>query len=524
MKKTPRLHNIFNGAMILSAAAIIAKVLSAVYRVPLQNLVGNEGFYVYQQVYPIYGIGITLALSGLPVFISKLIAETDSEHVIGVARQIFKYLAVFAVLVTLLVWLTAPMIGGLMGDAQLEEPIRCVSLMFLWLPFLAVSRGLEQGRYSMMPTAVSQLVEQVFRVTIVIAVAILFLPMKWTIYQMGTYAMASAFIAGMASTIVLNKSWRPILRSKQVSPVPAKKMIIQLIEQGGIICLFASMMILLQLVDSFTVLHGLRDAGMSLDAAQNLKGIYDRNQPLIQLGLVVASSFSAALLPALAQTYVSGRMPQFKRILSSLMHVCLTIASLATVGLIAILPQVNQLLFADRSQTLALQISVASILIASMVNVFSSVLQSLNYFKITIGALLAGILVKVLLNKWLVVNIGVVGASIATTASLLVILLILLVALTQALEYYRFDIRFGVKLIVINAVMAIVAVTLSTIFDHLLGRSRLMMIPNVVLTIAVAIAVTLELSVSIHLLKISELVTIPGGKQLLRLIKKIHKG
>lgn len=63
------------GAFILSVAAIIAKVLSAVYRIPLQNLVGNTGFYVYQQIYPIYGIGMTFALNGYPNFISKIIAE-----------------------------------------------------------------------------------------------------------------------------------------------------------------------------------------------------------------------------------------------------------------------------------------------------------------------------------------------------------------------------------------------------------------------------------------------------------------
>ncbi|OTE88426.1 polysaccharide biosynthesis protein, partial [Escherichia coli] len=63
------------GAFILTIASFIAKILSAVYRVPFQNLVGDEGFYVYQQVYPIYGLAMTLALSGLPQFISRIVAE-----------------------------------------------------------------------------------------------------------------------------------------------------------------------------------------------------------------------------------------------------------------------------------------------------------------------------------------------------------------------------------------------------------------------------------------------------------------
>ena len=63
------------GAIALSIAAFIAKILSAVYRVPFQNMVGNTGFYVYQQVYPIYGIGMTFALTGFPVFVSNVVAE-----------------------------------------------------------------------------------------------------------------------------------------------------------------------------------------------------------------------------------------------------------------------------------------------------------------------------------------------------------------------------------------------------------------------------------------------------------------
>ena len=68
MPKTSQ--NLMAGAGGLAVSGLIDKVLSAVYRVPFQNLVGNTGFYVYQQVYPIYGIGMVLALSGWPLFIS----------------------------------------------------------------------------------------------------------------------------------------------------------------------------------------------------------------------------------------------------------------------------------------------------------------------------------------------------------------------------------------------------------------------------------------------------------------------
>lgn len=76
-EKVSQMQKMMQGAFVLTAASFIAKVLSAIYRVPLQNLVGDKGFYVYQQVYPIYGLAMTLALSGLPQFISKYIAEIN---------------------------------------------------------------------------------------------------------------------------------------------------------------------------------------------------------------------------------------------------------------------------------------------------------------------------------------------------------------------------------------------------------------------------------------------------------------
>ncbi|GMA53448.1 hypothetical protein GCM10025857_48050 [Alicyclobacillus contaminans] len=70
-----QMKSMMKGAFVLTIASFVAKLLSAIYRVPLQNIVGDEGFYVYQQVYPIYGIAMTFALTGFPQFLSKLVAE-----------------------------------------------------------------------------------------------------------------------------------------------------------------------------------------------------------------------------------------------------------------------------------------------------------------------------------------------------------------------------------------------------------------------------------------------------------------
>ena len=159
-----RLKQMMKGALLLSLAAFISKILSAVYRVPFQNMVGNTGFYVYQQVYPIYGIGMTFALSGFPVFLSKMIAETPDS---GTRRMILKrslvILGVFGFILFMGIYGFSGRLALLMGDPELKPILQSVSWMFLWMPILATLRGYFQGNYRMEPTAISQVSEQLVR-------------------------------------------------------------------------------------------------------------------------------------------------------------------------------------------------------------------------------------------------------------------------------------------------------------------------------------------------------------------------
>ena len=90
------------GAVMLTIAAIIVKLLSAVYRVPFQNLVGDEGFYIYQQVYPFIGIMTTWTSYGFAVALSKILSDykaSGKAYAIPRIRQIaFVYISIISIL------------------------------------------------------------------------------------------------------------------------------------------------------------------------------------------------------------------------------------------------------------------------------------------------------------------------------------------------------------------------------------------------------------------------------------------
>ena len=149
------MQRMMQGAVVLTIASFIAKVLSAFYRVPFQNFVGDEGFYVYQQVYPIYGIAMTLALSGLPQFISKIVAEQpDIRSQKQVLRQLYPYVLWLAIACWAFFFFGSQEIAISMGDAALQPLMEVVSFTFLLVPILSFYRGNFQGHLLMVPSGI----------------------------------------------------------------------------------------------------------------------------------------------------------------------------------------------------------------------------------------------------------------------------------------------------------------------------------------------------------------------------------
>ncbi|KHF28476.1 putative cell division protein YtgP [Anoxybacillus sp. BCO1] len=293
------------GAFILTLAALFTKILSAFYRIPYQNIAGDVGFYIYQQVYPFYGIFLALSTYGYPVAISKLIAQNKQPtYEFAVARLSFYFLSFISVIMFSILYFGASFFAIMMGDDQLAPLIRVISFAFLLLPFTSVLRGYFQGREEMIPTAVSQVVEQFIRVVAILFLSFLLLHRGFTVYEAGAGAMFGSLIGSFAALFVLVAY---MLRRRmnaytgiQLPKQEKRKVLSFLAIHGVTICLANMVLVLMQLVDSFTLLPLLRQAGLH-ELAKTAKGIYDRGQPFIQLGTVAATSFSLALVPMLSR-------------------------------------------------------------------------------------------------------------------------------------------------------------------------------------------------------------------------------
>ena len=526
--KNEQLKTMMNGAVLLSVAALIAKVLSAVYRVPFQNMVGNTGLYVYQQVYPLYGIGMTFALSGFPVFFSKIIAQAGSqkEHS-RLMRNSLLILTLFSVFLFAGVYGFAGTIAKMMGDAQLLPIIQSVAWLFLFTPVLATLRGYFQGTYRMKPTALSQVLEQLLRVGIIIFAAWVFTKRGDDLYRMGAQAMSGAIWGAAAATAVLlvyffiyKQKEMPLEETAVPPSLSFKRLAVLYLTEGLTICLLTSLLVLFQLVDSFTLYKGLLENGIAADVAKSLKGIYDRGQPLVQLGMVVGTGFSVGFIPLMSRAYASKQLDAFHRAAKSLIRMTAVFSFAAVAGLLAILPEVNEMLFGDTSGNGVLSVYIVAIAVASIMMAYHSIFQSYNQFRLTLIALAIGLVVKLLANIIFIAQWSTGGASLATVTGLVIMVIFLHTQLPLSLRNVWHRDAFLLKLGA-GAVLLFISAFLTKRILWLFfqpGRTNATLVA--LLTVVVGVFVFLLYVIRVKLLTNREWVSIPLGKKLMKKMKR----
>ncbi|MTD39963.1 oligosaccharide flippase family protein [Erwinia sp. CPCC 100877] len=521
------MRSMMQGALVLTIASFIAKILSAVYRVPFQNLVGDEGFYVYQQVYPIYGIAITLALTGLPQFISKIVAEQKEPSAQKkILQQLFPFVFITAGILWAFFFFGSQTIAGLMGDVRLTSLIQVVSFTFLLVPVLSFYRGNFQGHLLMIPSGVSQVAEQFVRVGVILVAAYAFSRFGWDVYRTGTVAMSGALLGGLIAVVILwyyNRKIRAgssdYLLHWSVSE-NAGPLFGRLLLEGGIVSLYSAFLILFQLIDSFFVKNALVVSVLSDSAAKIDKGVYDRGQPLVQLGLVVALALSSSFLPALTKYFTNDEYERFIHAAKVFLRLTTAIAAAASVGLILLLPYMNFALFKDYKGNAALGIYVCSIALMAVIQAYQSILQSRNQFKTAMLAAAFGLLVKLVATSPLTRLWGTAGASISTIAGLAAALGLLVHFSSKELNQFASDQQFLKKLLISLALMTAVLLLFQGSVGLLLGgpvthRGQALVVTLLgVLLGGVTFIYTI---IKIKLFTLREWLTLPFGAKILRM-------
>lgn len=510
----PPPSSIMRGAMILTLAGLLGKILSAGYRVPLQNITGDLGFYIYQQVYPILGVALILALYGFPAAVSKLTSEENQSSLLMVLFVLFFICGgVFA-----FGYSQSERIAAIMGDPKLAPSLQGAFFIFLFAPLLSVFRGVFQGKGYMVPTAVSQMIEQVIRV-VGILLAAWVATSTGDLYEIGKGAAIASCAAALGALGVLVGFWKRNPRVFQWNWTYSILYVKTILIYGLLISLNYTLLLSLQAVDALTLVSGLMEAGFTSDEARVAKGVFDRGQPLLQLGVVVASSMSLALIPNVTRTRWTEQPKRMREAVMSAIKFSFVIALAATVGLILLFPTLNPLFFLDEKGTEALQLLMLVILMGSLAMTTASVLQGLDHLLMTALLILGGAVTKGLCNLWLVPVLGLSGAALSSVIAVTFVLIGNIVILGQEMPITTWRTlpwkQIGLSLFFMTAVVWGLSLA-SPLFD----QNRLLLLGFTLATVGVGALAYLVSLLKLGAFEKREIEELPLSKWWLRLLPK----
>ncbi|WNC14960.1 polysaccharide biosynthesis protein [Brevibacillus brevis] len=528
------------GAAILGVAGLVSKLLGAVYRIPYQNIAGDIGLYVYMQVYPLYTTLLILATAGFPIAISKIVSERVAVGDAIGARRAFRVaslaLIVLGLFFFLLLYAGAPMVAAFMGDGHLTTPLRAVAWSLPLVPMAAILRGYFQGHQNMMPTGVSQVVEQLIRVIFILLTAFWAMSQYQDAYLAGTGAVFAAFPGGAAAVLVLLWYWRKDKQGRQlvaeqgqsqgVAAWTNRQILRSLLFYALPICMGALVLPLIPLVDSITVVNMLQWSGMPEDLAKLAKGAFDRGQPLIQFGTFFATSLSLALVPAISEA-VAQRQHQM---IASRSEVAIRLTFLlglpASFGLALLAEPINVMLYGDTNGTEALAVQSFTIVFATLSISSAGILQGLGRVMRPARNLFIGVVVKLILNLVLVPIWGITGGAMSTVLAYLVAMGLNVLAVKKytgaAIGIRQTVLKPLISVLIMSVVVIVVEWGASSLLGSAAVPQRLFHTVVGLLAVGCGALVYLLALLRTGGLTRTDIQFLPKGKRIASLLSKLH--
>lgn len=459
-EKTKQKGSFLKQAAILAFAGILVRFLGFVYRVPMTNMLGDVGNGIYGAGYNIYMFLLILSSAGLPAAISKLVSERLALHQYRNAHRVFQVsLLISATLGTIfaiLLALTAKKMAVLVSSPDSYYAILTLCPTLVIVAVMSVYRGYFQGMHTMVPTAISQIVEQIFNAFFSVYLAYLFLGWYVPAGQTKNLPLGAAGgtmgtgIGAAAGLIVVWISYlliRPDLlkraeRCRQTQEETQTQLAKKIMQTALPIIAGTAVFSITNLIDMGMVTKILKDIGFSDMEATALYGqLNGKYVTLTTLPVSISTAIATAVLPSIAASNRLGEKNQVKRKMNLTMRISMIISVPASVGIAALGPQILAMLFPSAKEGgMLLVVGGVSIIFLALCQTATGVLQGLGHIKVPVVGALLGAVTKVILNAVLIPipMLNVLGAVLSTTGCYLVAALFDVYMLSRITQV-RFD-------------------------------------------------------------------------------------
>lgn len=428
-------NTIIKGATYLGVSTFIAKLLGAIYRVPLTNLLGSYGLGIYQMVFPLYSLLLDFSGAGVPSALSRLISKSTDKYAkanqyLNVSLRLF---FVFGLIATGVMACFSGVIARLQGDSNARLAYLYLSPAIILVSFISCFRGYFQGFMDMKPTAFSQIIEQLVKLILGVILVSLFMPNIEMAVAGATLAITISEVVALGYLFLKYKSNKFKLGltfsyQKQDFFKDSKTIIKTTIP----ITLVGIMIPFSQVIDSFLTINIL---GKYLDNATSLYGLLSGVvMTVINLPVSICYGLAVVAIPSLSSSKTQAETNK-KGIKIILLTIAFSLPAL--IFLLIFAPFSINLLYSRLNQSEKI-IAIALLRLTSPCVVLLSLVQATNAILIGRGKLYApvltlfvGVIIKTILNLLLLsnVNMNIYGGAIAIIACYFFVCLVNLILL-----------------------------------------------------------------------------------------------
>ena len=424
------------GTFILTIASFVVKVIGSLNWIFVSRILGGEGIGLYQMAFPIYFFAITISQAGIPIAISIITAERVALKDILGAKRVFRIsmalMFVTGVVFSLLTYFSASWLIDLhlIRDARAYMSVVALSPTVFFVTFLAASRGYLQGWQRMTPTAVSQIVEQIFRVITMIVLADLLLP--WGLDYAAAGASLGALAGAVTGLIVLvyfhiklnrdiEKKFPAELQATQENAESSFSIIKRMFKLALPVSAASIMLPVVSNLDLMIVPQRLEVAGYSVRQATELFGYLNGMAvPLVNLATILTASLAVSIVPAISESRALKDTARIFRQTAAAVRISNFVCFPAFVIVFFLATPISSLIYNAPGAGPAVMISAVSIILLGLHQVSTGVLQGLGHTTIPMVNMILAAIAKVILNWTLTAMpaFGIMGAAWATAADM----------------------------------------------------------------------------------------------------------
>ena len=495
-------NSFMQGAFIATFAIVLCKILGVLYVIPFYSIIGEQGGALYGYAYNIYSIFLSISQAGIPLAMSKVISEYYTLGYYNTKEKAFKLgkkiLFIVGLICFLILFVFAEdvgylIIGNIKGGNTKEDVafvIRLISTAILIIPILSVSRGYFQGHRFISPTSVSQILEQLTRVTIIVLGSFLMykvfhLSLKATV----GCAVFAATVGGLISYLYLLYKQKKFKKEFLVKNVKVKEPKITNKEIIKKILFYAVPFIMIDLfrslynsVDVITLVKTLvNDIGYSTSDAESIMSIISTWGLKINMIIIsIVTGLMTSLIPNLTSSFVQNDMEEVKNKINKTYQVILLFTIPMTVGLSMLAKPVWTIFYGfSKYGPLTYQYLVFVALATTIFTATVTIVQLLKEYKTVLISLISGMLVKVFLNIPFIYGFNKLGFPAfygSITATILGFLTSSLICMIFLKNKYKVNFETTVKEfinIIVAVIVMVIALSILKVFIPIETTSRI---------------------------------------------------